>query len=64
VFDHGPRAGEPSQVPGLGEDCGGPDRWQPVDAGHQHRQAELVERCGNPGLDVGQLGSGVMASGT
>ena len=51
MFDHGPGGGEPGQVAGLGEDRRGPDRGQPVDAGHQRGQAELVQDGDHPGLD-------------
>ena len=39
MFDHGPGGGEPGQVAGLGQDRGGPDRGQPVDAAWPARSA-------------------------
>jgi hypothetical protein len=59
VLDHRPRATEPGQVAGLGEDGRGPDRGQPVDRGHQVGQLELVEHCDHAGLDLGEPAAGV-----
>lgn len=58
MLDHGAGTGEATQVAGLGEDCGGPDRGETRDGAGRLGELQVVEHRDHASFGVGQLGPG------